>query len=418
MELLRRFAHNLPTLILALVLAVTVWVTSVTQADPIVSQFYPRPVPVDIVGQDPGTVLTSENPRQVIVNINAPRNSVWTRLNNETGLVTATVDLSGLGPGTHNVRVGVHVDARPAEVVSVSPPTVSITLERLLTRTLPLHLLTRGEPAVGYQAGDASYSPAEISISGPEGLVSRVAEVRATIDLSQSHENIERTITLQPLDSGENLVTGVTLNPDKIDIKIPISQRYGFRTVSVKAVISGQVASGYRVTNISVFPLAVTVSSSDPQQVNNLPGFVETTPVNIDGAKNDLDVSVPLNLPQGVRVEGDQNVLVQVGITAIESNLTLSNLGIETVGLPPNLAAKFSPPGVDVILSGPLPLLDRLSIVDVHVIADLTDKPPGTYQVTPTVQLDVAELRVVSIMPGTIEVSISIAPTPTATRRP
>jgi YbbR domain-containing protein len=68
---------------------------------------------------------------------------------------------------------------------------------------------------------------------------------------------------------------------------------------------------------------------------------------------------------------------------------------------------------VDVILSGPLPILNNLNTSDVRVILDLTDLQPGTYQLNPRVEIGVPELLVESILPETIEVIISIPPTTT-----
>jgi YbbR domain-containing protein len=373
-----------------------------------------------MVGQDPGTVITDVTPRTVSVTINAPQTS-WNTLNSADNLVTASVDLTGLGPGKHTVRVqkpSISSDVGPADVVSVTPQVVSVTLEKLSTFTLPIHLVTTGEPAIGFQGGPPTLSAKTATVSGPESAVGRVKEVRAPLDQTQAHDSIDRTIKLQPLDSSGSIVNGVTLSPDQVEVQVPITQRYGFRTVSVKVVVTGQVASGYRVTNISVFPLAVTVSSTDPQLVNDLPGFVETVPVSLDGVNNAIDVQVPLNLPAGVRVEGDQTVLVQVGIAAIESNLTFSNLHIQATNVPPGLAAQFSPMTVDIILSGPLPILDTLSPSDIIVTVDLTGKGIGTFQASPTVQIRQTELRVVSIQPGTVEVTLGPAPTPTPTKRP
>jgi YbbR domain-containing protein len=416
-ESLRKITRNLPTLFFAFALALTVWVTSVTQADPSVKQAYPHPISVTMIGLDPGSVLTSVTPSQVTVTIDAPR-SVWTELNGDNNLVTAVADLSSLTPGTHSVPVQVSVSAHPSNWISTSPKTISVTLEKLTTRTLPVHIVTHGEAAAGYQAAEPSLKVTSVNISGPTSLAARVAELRATLDITDARDSIDRTIVLQALDSSENVVEGVTLNPDRVEIQEPITQRYGFRTVSVKVMVTGQVVNGYRVTNISVSPPAVTVSSSNPQSVNDLPGYVETIPVNLDGIKSDIDVRVPLNLPSGVKMEGDQTILVQVGIAAIESSLTISNLAVQSTGLVPGLAAHFSPATVDIILSGPLPLLVGLNGTDVQVIVDLSGKGAGSYQVTPTVEINSSELRVVSIQPGTVEVTITAAPLPTPTRKP
>ena len=73
----------------------------------------------------------------------------------------------------------------------------------------------------------------------------------------------------------------------------------------VRAVTVGQVSTGYRVTNISVNPIGVVVFSSNPELVNNLPGYIETQPVDLTGKENDFETLVDLNLPAGITVVGD-----------------------------------------------------------------------------------------------------------------
>jgi YbbR domain-containing protein len=73
------------------------------------------------------------------------------------------------------------------------------------------------------------------------------------------------------------------------------------------------------------------------------------------------------------------------------------------------LTVKISPEVVDVLLSGPLPVLDVLRSQDFQITINLDGKGPGTYQLTPNVQIDTGEIRVESVIPGTIEVVISRA---------
>ena len=118
-------------------------------------------------------------------------------------------------------------------------------------------------------------------------------------------------------------MTGLTLDPADVTVTQPITQKYGYRNLVVKVVVKGQVANGYRVTNVSSYPAVVTVFSVDPDLVSNLPGYVETEPLDITGLKDDVDVLLPLALPLGVSVVGENMTQVQVGIAAIESSLTL-----------------------------------------------------------------------------------------------
>jgi YbbR domain-containing protein len=104
-------------------------------------------------------------------------------------------------------------------------------------------------------------------------------------------------------------------------------------------VVRGQVASGYRLTNISVNPPAITVFSGDPTLVSALPGFVETEPLNLNDASQDIELRLALNLPAGISVVGEQTVLVQVGIDAIEGSLSLNNMPVTVIGLAEGLSA-------------------------------------------------------------------------------
>jgi YbbR domain-containing protein len=317
------------------------------------------------------------------------------------------VDLSELSAGPHNVPVQVQIVQRPVEIVSFSPSSVDVSLDPLQTRSLPIKLDVRGEPAVGYKAEAPLLSKDTVVISGSETLVKRVEEIRAILDISQMQEDIERTLTLQAVDNNDIPITGLSLNPDRVQVTQMISQRGGYRNVVVKVNTNGNIANGYRLTNISAYPPTVTVFSADPKLVDNLPGYVETAPINLAGLRDDKDIRVSLSLPSGVSIVGDQTVNVQVGISTIDSSVTLNNMRVEIIGVSQGLISKASPETVDVILSGPIPLLDTLKASDVRVYVDMTDDKEGTFQRTPQVEIKIPEIRVQSILPGSIEVIIT-----------
>jgi YbbR domain-containing protein len=289
----------------------------------------------------------------------------------------------------------------------VNPGTVTVQLERLATQTLPVDLSLSGQPAIGFQAGDARIDPLDVIISGPESLVDQAARTLVRVNIDGARESIDQAILIQVLDSRNSTVDGLTVNPDSIHVSIPVSQQGGFRDVAVKVIVSGQVAAGYRLENISVFPPVITVFASDPELVNSLPGVVETQMLDLQGAKEDIATRLELILPQNITIVGPQTVEVQVGISPIQTSLTLLNQLINVTGLPDGLVAQVSPQTVDVIISGPLPVLDALTPQDIIVKMDVTGFTAGTYQLTPTIEVLVDAVRVESILPGTIEVVLS-----------
>ena len=412
--MIRWLGTNLRTFLWAFLMALAVWVAAVTASDPDEVRQYPDPIPIEIIGQDPGLVLTGEVPKQMDLTLRAPR-SVWDRLQTEGSDIKANLDLSGLSAGEHTLEIQVQIPIRPVRIISATPRTATITLEPLATRTFPVGLSIAGEPAIGYQAGDPSLEPGEIVISGPQSQVERVVRVRALTSLAGVREGIDQTVTVQALDENSQVVTGLGINPAAVLLKIPVSQQGGYRDLAVKVVVQGQVASGYRLANISVFPPVVTVYSTDPALVNALPGALETQPLDLENADDELATRLSINLPEGVSLVGEQTVLVRVNVSPIQSSLTISNKAIEIEGLPEGWYAQAAPDNVDVILSGPLPLLDTLSPQEVRVIIDVTDVGEGAHQLTPKIDVLVSDITVESILPGTVEVVISSLPFQTPT---
>jgi YbbR domain-containing protein len=107
-----------------------------------------------------------------------------------------------------------------------------------------------------------------------------------------------------------------------------------------------------------------------------------------------------------------------VGISPIQSSLTISNKSIEIVGLPEGWSAQVAPSTVDVIVSGPLPQLDTLSLQEVRVLIDVTELAEGVHQLAPEVEILVANISVESILPGTVEVVLSSNASGTPTPAP
>jgi len=406
MKQTRKLLSNLPTLLTAFVFAIGVWIFAVTQADPTVTQTYPQPLNIEIIGMDPNLTIVNDISDQVNLTIRAP-SSILNQLENDRNLINVTLDLSGLDSGVHTLTPQVNISLSPAEVVRMNPGTVFVKLDSIISREFPIQVNMIGNPAIGFDVESPELNQDAVTISGPESVVNSIDQVLAEVSIVDASEDIQRTVDLMALDAQGTEIQDLTMNPDSVQVSIPVSQRGGYRTVVVKIVTSGQIASGYRLTNIFSNPPTVTIFSSDPELVDSIPGFVETTPINLNGANQDMEIRVSLNLPEGINVVGSQNITVQIGIEPIESSLSFSNIPIQIEGLAEGLSATVSPEDVDVFLSGPVDLLEQLSPSSLVVIINLEDRDPGTYTLAPEVQLENDEINVDAILPNTIEVTIS-----------
>ncbi|MGD0708474.1 MAG: CdaR family protein [Anaerolineaceae bacterium] len=414
MNLLRRFLKNLPTLLTAFVLALMVWIIAVSSTDPVVVQAVPTSIPIQVIGKDSTLLVTNSIPTDLTLTLSAPR-SVWSQLTNSPNLVRAFIDLSGLEAGQHEVPVQVQVGITPVRVKSYTPQTATVVLQQFASQAFIIKVAQTGTQPVGFQLSDPVLDPTTATVSGPAPQVDQVSEVRATIDVGGIMQDTTQTVTLQALDASGKIVSGVSLTPQQVSVTLPVTRMPGYRVVVVSVVVSGQVADGYRLSGITVNPPVVTLHSDQASLVDALPGFIQTQTLNVNNANQNIDASLSLSLPEGVTVEGSNTVQVHVGVVALVGSLTMSQVPVETVGLDPGLQALMSPQAVDVILSGSTPQLNQLTRSMVTVTLDLSGLGPGVYQKEPKIAISIPGLNVDTVLPATVEVTISEAPTLTPT---
>jgi YbbR domain-containing protein len=403
---------SFPIMVLALILATLAWVVAVEEEDPTVEERYPQVIPIPPPEPPEGMLIVGDFDERVQVTVRAPE-SVWRSL--EVGDFTVTIDLTGLGTGKHHAPVQVILNKEPSQVTLVEPEYVTLELEPEAEQTVPVRIQVEGEPALGYVMRAAAVEPRQVMVSGPSTYVAQVVEAATQVSVQDADSDIEGGFFLRPLDSQGQPVPYVTLMPAEVAVHIPVEHSGYYRTLTVVPIREGEVAPGYRITYISVEPPSVTVFGS-PDVIAALPSSIETEPIDVEGAKADMIVRPALNLTQTVSVVPGQQVEVRVFIEPIESSVTIE-LTPELQGLAPSFTATVSPATVEVILSGPLPLLEALEPGDVRVVLELFEQQPGTYQIKP--QVIVPEgVTAQSVLPATVHVEILAVPTPTPTGTP
>ena len=402
----RNLIKNLPSLLTALAFALAVWIFAVAQADPTETRTLSRPVELEVIGQDPNLMIVNDFTEQVTLTVRGP-STILDQLANDSNLITATLDLSGMEAGFHPLTPRVNIALDPVEVVRINPASIIIELDSIISQTFPIKVETIGTPAVGFEAKTPELTSETVRISGPESLINSIRTVVAEINIENVSANIEQEVELSASDAEGLTIEGLSISPSSINVTIPIEQRGGYRTVGVKPITSGELAQGYRLLNIFSVPPTVTVYSSNEALVESLPSSVETTPININDANETMEIRVNLDLPEEVNIVGSQYVTIRIEIEAIIDSRRFSDIPVLVEGLGEGLEPTLSPTNVDVILEGPVALLDSLQKVEILIVVDLEGLEAGVHQVTPEVRLDDSLLTVESILPSIVEVTLN-----------
>ena len=401
--LLRWLRVNLGTAVLSILVGLSIWVIANQEQNPVQERDFQPDVKIAVSGLGKGLTVTNDHPTSTRLRLRAQQNT-WSFLTPDRFSVTA--DLSGLGPGSYNVPLRVDISAQ-ASYVSANPDMVHFDIEELKTRDLPIQVHLDGQLATGYTTGQPGIVPSRVQATGPRSAVDLISEVRATVQVQDVRQTIKQTLPLVALDAKGNVITNVSLNPAQADIDLPLVQEAGFKDITIVPQTVGQPDTGYYITGYRVVPAQITVRG-DPQIVAAMQPYAYTEAVNLSGLTSDLVQEVTINLPPGVTPVSDQKIQMYISVKALQGSRKLSPK-VQVVGLAKGLSATLTPTTVDVILSGPVAILDRLSPdSDVIVTIDLTGFTVGTYNVEPKVQISHSEIASESTFPGVISVVIKV----------
>jgi YbbR domain-containing protein len=409
----KQLANNLSSMILALLLAVAVWIAATLQSDPFAVWEFAN-VPVDPVDQPEDTVFFEGDASNVSIRVRAPQ-SVLETLN--LADFEAQVDLSGVEIGQPaTVPISVTVENEGARIQSYSPEDLTVHLEAVQVLSLPVDITILGEVATGYQATRPTVNPEVAVVRGPVPYLDDVAAVTGSLNIGGAREDVSQRVNITPRDSDGRIVPTVEWEPEQVEVTVSVRRRLGFKPdVQVVPDLRGDPASGYRRGSVSVDPSTVTLQG--PTAVlADLPGFVTTFPISITGATEDLVVRRPLTVPNSVVVVEGNYILVSVEILPVVSSRTLTRT-VEVEGLSQGWEATLSPATVQVIVDGPETLLQELDPESLQVFVNLAGYSLGVHRVVPS-RFAPEGVRVVSVIPETIEVVIELPPTqqpPTAT---
>lgn len=403
MKIMRWLGSHLTSLILSLLLALVVWISAVTSVNPTTEAEFI--LPLKVIQQASNIAIVDELPDFINVTLLAPE-SIIQQLEVDNPLF-AFIDLTDISAGTYRFTVQIDIpdQVKPIRILGQNPEQLELRVSNLVTKILPVSIQIEGEPAIGYQTSGLTWDGDEITVKGLENRVQEVVSVVGSLDITDATGTISRTVYLEARDSNGDAVAGITLKPDAVTVNQAITLQGGYRNLAVNVTTIGSVEPGYRFTSITPAPPTVMVFSEDPQLVEGLPGYVNTKPLNLTGVDDYLETILELDLPEGISVIGDPTVLVQVNVTALETSLVITR-DIEIIGLPPGLSANVSPMEVTVSVSGPVPVLENLTLRDIRVVIDLTDLEVGTYTLTPTVDILPDDVVFEYLSPITVEVVI------------
>lgn len=213
--------------------------------------------------------------------------------------INVLVNMSRATPGRSAQRLSVNdvllpPGVNPAHVRILSPTSVSLRLERLLTRRVQVAvILSNSLPGNQLLNSVPSVRPAWVRVTGPESAVASLEKVPTDpIDLSRIKGSVTREVVMD-YDSDVFAVV-----PDRVEVSISVSER-GTR---VLANVPPTILLDNPGQSTEVFPKTVTLTLEGPRSlVDTLSSGDVSVLVDLSGKKAGSYVLAPeIIVPKGV----------------------------------------------------------------------------------------------------------------------
>lgn len=389
----------------SLVLAFLVWMTANAQRDPIEERRLTERSQIQFLLPQ-NMLITNISSDSVALRLRGQRSQLALLTTDD---ITVTADLEGLAPGTYPITLTANAQ-RERVTVDTIPRQVTVTLELLESRLVPVEAMIEGELPPGYESDQAQFDVREVTVSGAASQVSLVDAAMIRLDVTDQRTTLTNAAQLVAVDANGAVVGGVTLNPQVVNVTMPIRQRPDVREVSVQPNLVGvdSLPEGYLFTSLSYEPRSVLVSGP-VELLNSLPETFFTTPIDLTERTGNFEETVTVELPsRDLVILSGQTINVSIGITTQTATRQFDNVQVEIIGLEDGLQVTTTPAEVSLLITGAQPVLDELNRRDVRVILDLNGLEAGGYQLTPqpTLAQVLPEGVTISVLPASIDVQI------------
>jgi YbbR domain-containing protein len=397
--------------VFAVALAVLLYFVAVNETNPENRQKVPFTVPVQPVNVPAGLIVTTP-PAPVSLWVRAPAN-VFSRLRADS--FTAQIDATGTVVGDNdNLPITVNWTDPEVRAADPEPAIARLHLEGNREQVLPVRVNVTGQVPSGYQQGQPTVDPPQVTVSGATSLVGRATEAVVDVSVDRLTVSVNGVYTPRIVDDRGNDLKDLNLRatPPAVTVQVPITQQTQYKELGIRAVTVGQPAPGYVLQPLEVNPATVTLVG-DPAGLAGA-NFVDTAPIDINGISATAVRSIALSPPpRTLLLQQGQTVSVTIRVTTLTVN--------QTVRVPPSVinlsgTVQLAHPLdlVSVTISGPAPALATLALNpnDFKVIVDAGGKGVGRYDLDVTIQQVPTGLQLQDFSPKKIQVDLNEAPPP------
>ncbi len=342
--------------------------------------------------------------------------NVQTRLRNYANLsassVSASINLRRISLAQeYEIPITATIPASLGYIDSVSPAFVTVEIDNLITKTIPVTCQFVNEIPEGYWADmNSLVYTTSINIEGAKTDLAKVSSAVVTVDLAGKTAPIFSSYMADLLDSDGNVLDSDIVRGSVPSATVRMSVKpVKSVPVDIESALVGadKLAANYELASVSVSPSTVRIVGDETalREVASL----TIDPVSVSNASEPMSFESKLLVPEGVSLLDTDTVSVTLDIHEHMETLSFVQKTIEVTGLVGKYSAEVLPKMVDVDLYGPVSVLSVIKRVDLVVNVDVSGLKPGTYELPLTISVkNEKTTQEISIKPSVSTVQVTI----------
>lgn len=366
-------------------------------------------VPIEVRNIPVDAVIVDED-GQIKPMIDTVRVEVWAAKNTlsqlRDGDIRAVIDLTNATIARQTIPIAVTTtrDDIGYMAFKYAQSSLDVRIDMLKTITIPVVINNRqiNTLGIGVEVLAPTVSEAQrmVTVYGPQALIKRIKQAQVNVDINESvTASYTNALPVIVIDNTEETINGLTITPDNVDVSIEIKQKIGAKEVVVLPQVTGFVAAGFRLREVLVTPLLVSITGSS--QILEKTTSVKTVLIDINNLTKSVSRTVEIDFPEGILALDTTFERVEVGLT-IEQTPQYVRLKVPVVvnvrDVPSDMLVRVNPVIVmlDVIVGSRAMLRGAVNFI-------LADVSVGTWDDGNTarqVQLSIPEdIRLMSDVP-------------------
>lgn len=292
MKFFERLARkeNLLARIISLLVACGLWVYVMSDQNPIVE----RSVEVRLQQANlPNNMMVFNVPDRVMVKIRGSRTKVS---DNVDGRLMASLNLKNVTEGQQSLPV--RVSFPDGEVVSVTPEEVSVYVDTVSEKQVPVVPREVGNSNGDMTIGHSVITPSEVTLRGATHRIDKVNKVVAPVDVTDRQGSFQAESDLVAVSDDGYDIPNMRIIPERVMVQATMVKQLLSVDVPVNLVMSGTLPHGAVVTKTEIVPKAIRVTAP-PSLLKELKA-VNTKPVDVTTLNGSTAIAAELELPDNV----------------------------------------------------------------------------------------------------------------------